>query len=130
MLSKGSRDLWCGFDYGKGKTNRKAAAPALDKSPEFVRAFEDVTHAMWNGGRVKVHTPLMKNTKVDTVKTGLKLGTPFDLTWTCYNSLDMACGVCSSCKDRLEAFKTIGIEDPAPYVTDEHFLKYYKYPIY
>lgn len=36
-------------------------------------------------------------------------------TWTCYKGREKACGVCGSCRERLEAFKTLGRKDPVEY---------------
>ena len=54
-------------------------------------------------------------TKADIVRVGLALGVPYELTWSCYRSSDRACGVCSSCHYRREAFRELGLEDPIEY---------------
>ena len=48
---------------------------------------------------------------------GLELGAPLDLTWSCYQFEDEACGVCDSCRLRLRAFAEAGVPDPIPYRT-------------
>ncbi len=47
---------------------------------------------------------------------GLRLGVPFELTWSCYWDRDEHCGECGSCIERRDAFRAIGREDPAAYV--------------
>ena len=90
-----------------------------DCREEFIRAFETLanlaTCAGISGTRFKVHTPLINMSKSDEILLGIKLGVDFSITWTCYKGLDTACGICDSCKLRLEAFKEAGIEDPIPY---------------
>jgi 7-cyano-7-deazaguanine synthase len=43
---------------------------------------------------------------------GLKLGTPFELTWSCYFDNEKPCGNCDSCRKREEGFIKAGVEDP------------------
>ena len=40
---------------------------------------------------------------------------PYELTWTCYNGREKACGKCGACQERLEAFRNHGKEDPLEY---------------
>lgn len=63
----------------------------------------------------KIVTPLIRLTKPDIVRTGVRIGAPFDLTWSCYQREDRACGRCDSCRLRLRGFRLAGIEDPIPY---------------
>ena len=42
-------------------------------------------------------------------------GAPIERTWSCYQSEDVACGVCDSCALRLRGFAEVGMEDPIPY---------------
>jgi 7-cyano-7-deazaguanine synthase len=37
------------------------------------------------------------------------------LTWSCYQNEDKACGACDSCLLRLKAFAEAGVADPIPY---------------
>jgi len=53
--------------------------------------------------------------KAEIVKTGRELGVPFELTWSCYQNEDRACGVCESCRLRLKGFREAGVPDPIPY---------------
>ena len=54
-------------------------------------------------------------TKADIVKKGLELKVPYNLTWSCYEGHDKACGKCGTCLDRIKAFKANGINDPIEY---------------
>jgi 7-cyano-7-deazaguanine synthase len=49
------------------------------------------------------------------------MGVPYKSTWTCYNGREKACGVCDACKERLQGFKELGVNDPMEYetLTDE-----------
>lgn len=54
---------------------------------------------------VKLHAPLNRLNKAQVVAEGLKLGVPYDLTWSCYEGGEKACGKCATCIDRLAAFR-------------------------
>ena len=64
-------------------------------------------------GKVHLKAPLVNLNKAGVVKLGLELGTPYELTWSCYNGGDKPCGKCGTCIDRANAFAENGVEDPA-----------------
>jgi 7-cyano-7-deazaguanine synthase len=86
-----------------------------DCRPEYYRAFNEVIKAGTKAGNIQVVTPLIAMHKAEIVRLGLELNAPFDLTWSCYQREDRACGVCDSCILRLRAFRDTGAEDPIPY---------------
>jgi 7-cyano-7-deazaguanine synthase len=65
--------------------------------------------------RIVIQTPLIDLDKAGIVRLGLDLKAPLDLTWSCYQSEDRACGRCSSCILRLKGFAAAGVPDPIPY---------------
>jgi 7-cyano-7-deazaguanine synthase len=86
-----------------------------DCRPEYYRAFNEVVKAGTKDGTIQVVTPLIAMHKAEIVRLGLELDAPFDLTWSCYQREDRACGVCDSCVLRLRAFREADAEDPIPY---------------
>jgi 7-cyano-7-deazaguanine synthase len=86
-----------------------------DCRPEYLR---DIQTALLSGtvghrkANLHLHAPFMSMTKADIVRYGLELSVPYDLTWTCYEGGDTACGKCGSCRERLEAFEKAGAQDP------------------
>ncbi len=86
-----------------------------DCRPEYYRAFNEVVKAGTRDGIMRVVAPLIAMHKREIVTLGLELGAPLDLTWSCYQSEDRACGVCDSCVLRLRAFREAGAEDRIPY---------------
>jgi len=86
-----------------------------DCRPEYYRAFNEVVKAGTKEGTIRVVTPLIAMHKAEIVRLGLELSAPFDLTWSCYQREDRACGVCDSCVLRLRAFREAGAEDPILY---------------
>lgn len=82
-----------------------------DCTMDFV---ESMAKAINTGTYGKVHfvAPLMDKEKTDVVKTGLALGVPYELTWSCYEGGDKPCHECGSCIDREKAFINNGTIDP------------------
>lgn len=101
-------------------------ANALDYSgypdcrPEFFEAFEEMarrgTKRGVEGRPIRVRVPLQRMTKADIVREGTRLRAPLDLTWSCYQGGERACGTCDSCVLRLKGFREAGIADPVAYV--------------
>ncbi len=90
-----------------------------DCRPAYYRAFNEVVKAGTKEGNIEVVTPLIAMRKAEIVRLGLELSAPFDLTWSCYQREDRACGVCDSCALRLRAFHDAGATDPIPYAEAE-----------
>ena len=86
-----------------------------DCRPEYYSAFNEVVRTGTRDGTIQIVTPLIAMRKHQIVRLGLELNAPFDLTWSCYQREDRACGVCDSCLLRLRAFREAGAEDPIPY---------------
>jgi 7-cyano-7-deazaguanine synthase len=87
-----------------------------DCRPAYYRAFNEVVKRGTKEGTIQIVTPLIAMHKAEIVRLGLELGAPFDLTWSCYQREDRACGVCDSCVLRLRGFREAGADDPIPYV--------------
>lgn len=86
-----------------------------DCRPEFYRAFKKLidlgTKSGVEGKKIKVLTPLIKQTKAGIIKMGVRLGVPFNLTWSCYQGGKRPCGKCDSCYFRAKGFQEAGIRD-------------------
>jgi 7-cyano-7-deazaguanine synthase len=82
-----------------------------DCRPEFIRAFQRAanlgTKAGVEGGRFKIHTPLIKMTKAEIIRLGRRLGVDYSLTLSCYDPAPdgTPCGRCDSCLLRAKGFK-------------------------
>ena len=83
-----------------------------DCSEEFIN---HIGNAIYTGtyNKVDIVAPLVNMNKAGVVKKGLELGTPYELTWSCYEGGDKPCGKCGTCIDRAAAFAANGVEDPA-----------------
>lgn len=85
-----------------------------DCSREFTDAMNNAV-TLGTGGKVSFYAPFVSQHKSDIVARGLELNVPFELTWSCYDSGNEACGVCGTCLDRLKAFEINNATDPANY---------------
>lgn len=65
-----------------------------------------------SGKQLRVEAPFINSSKADVVACGLKLGVPYELTWSCYEGGEEPCGECGTCIDRARAFELNGVEDP------------------
>lgn len=87
-----------------------------DCRAEYYRVFQELVCV---GTRPETHieivTPVIAMKKSEIIRRGVQLGAPLQLTWSCYQSEDRACGACDSCLLRLRAFQEAGVPDPIPY---------------
>ncbi len=65
--------------------------------------------------KIDILTPLVTLHKDEIVKKAVELNVPLEHTWSCYKEEDEACGVCDSCRLRLNGFKKANAVDPIPY---------------
>ncbi len=107
-----------------------------DCRPEFIAAFEQLaqlaTRAGVEGETMRIHAPLIRLSKADTIRRGTKLGVDYGLTLSCYQpvaggsgsgsavadavrSIALACGRCDSCRLRRQGFEAVGVPDPTRY---------------
>lgn len=92
-----------------------------DCRPEYIAAFQKLatlaTRKSVQGKKVRIEAPLLRLSKAEIVKTGLRLRVPFEKTWSCYRGGFKACGKCDSCLLRLKGFQEIDVQDPITYTT-------------
>ena len=87
-----------------------------DCRPEFYEAFQRAVDVGTKPStRVEIRTPVNHLRKSEIVRRGLALGAPLQLTWSCYQAEERACGRCDSCALRLRAFAEAGAVDPIAY---------------
>lgn len=89
-----------------------------DCRAEFFEAFAGAVDAGTRPEtRIRIETPVLHLDKAGIVARGQSLGAPLELTWSCYQGEDVACGVCESCRLRLRGFERAGVDDPIPYAS-------------
>jgi 7-cyano-7-deazaguanine synthase len=64
---------------------------------------------------IEIRMPLVHLKKSQIVQKALQLEVPLALTWSCYKNEEKACGVCDSCRLRLNGFKLAKVKDPIEY---------------
>lgn len=108
----GARDLFVGV-------NALDYSGYPDCRGEFLAAFERLanvaTKAGVEGGRFRIHAPLLSLGKADIVRFAMRLGVDLSRTLSCYDpSADgHPCGRCDACLLRAKGFAEAGMPDPA-----------------
>lgn len=82
-----------------------------DCSEEFNNAMQQAIY-IGSGKKLRLEAPFVDKTKKDIVAEGLRMGVPYELTWSCYCGTDKPCRKCGTCIDREEAFLANGVVDP------------------
>lgn len=85
-----------------------------DTTLEFVKAVNGVAN-LNRKHHIQVDAPFVDLSKEEVLRLGLEMGVDYSKTWSCYNGMDLACGTCPTCRERLEAFRRVGVSDPLPY---------------
>ena len=89
-----------------------------DCRPEYLDAFEQLaklaTKAGVEGARLRIHAPLIRDSKAAIIIRGMGLGCDYGLTHSCYAPVrtDQPCGRCDSCQLRARGFAEAGCVDP------------------
>ncbi|HPA57731.1 MAG TPA: 7-cyano-7-deazaguanine synthase, partial [bacterium] len=92
-----------------------------DCRPEFVRKFNETIAVGTKKGvesSIIVEAPLIDMSKKEIIQLGISLGVDYSMTHSCYNPSEngLSCGVCDSCRLRLEGFRQAGMKDPLDYI--------------
>ena len=107
----------CDLIYYGAHKDDAAGGAYPDCSVEFTNAINEAIY-LGSGKKVKVVGPFVNMNKAQIVKLGLELNVPYELTWSCYEGKDEACGKCGTCIDRKNAFIANEIKDPIKYKED------------
>lgn len=108
-LSKGCSKIFYGAHSDDAAGN---AYP--DCSEAFNKAMNTAIYE-GSGKQLEIVAPFISLNKSQVVKKGLEIGVPYELTWSCYEGHDKACGKCGTCIDRKAAFELNGVKDPIEY---------------
>jgi len=110
----GANDIFCGV-------NAVDYSGYPDCRPEFIAAFERLanlaTKAGVEGAALRIHAPLIRMSKADIVREGVRLQVDFAATVSCYqaDAQGRACGHCDACRLRARGFSDAGVADPTRY---------------
>lgn len=108
-LSKGCSKIFYGAHSDDAAGN---AYP--DCSESFNKAMNTAIYE-GSGKQLEIVAPFISLNKSQVVKKGLEIGVPYELTWSCYEGHEKACGKCGTCIDRKVAFELNGVKDPIEY---------------
>jgi len=87
-----------------------------DCTDEFITKMEKaINQGTKEETKIEIRTPLVHLSKAQIVQEAIKLNVPLEHTWSCYKEEKEACGVCDSCRLRLNGFKIANQIDPIPY---------------
>lgn len=88
--------------------------------PDCTDTFIDKMQSAMNQGtkdttNLTIITPLVHMTKSQIVQKSLELNVALQHTWSCYKNEKKACGICDSCRLRLNGFSEANTKDPIEY---------------
>ena len=101
----------CDVIYYGPHADDAAGSAYPDCSVEFNQAMEQAIY-IGSGKKLRLEAPFVDKTKKDIVAEGLRLGVPYELTWSCYCGTEKPCHKCGTCIDRERAFEANGGIDP------------------
>jgi 7-cyano-7-deazaguanine synthase len=88
-----------------------------DCREEYIKSMQNsINLGTKDETQIEIRMPLVHLKKSQIVKEALLQKVPLELTWSCYTNEDAACGVCDSCRLRLNGFKVAGEKDPIRYI--------------
>ena len=83
-----------------------------DCRPNFLNDFQKALNSGLKDKGLKIFAPLLNKKKRDIIRIGMRLGVPFEYTWSCYQGEKVPCLKCDSCRFRTAAFLKLGLQDP------------------
>lgn len=87
-----------------------------DCTDEFIDSIKKaINTGIKKTTNIDIITPLVHMTKSQIVEKSIELDVPLEHTWSCYQEENEACGVCDSCRLRLNGFKLANSTDPIKY---------------
>jgi 7-cyano-7-deazaguanine synthase len=110
----GARDIFIGV-------NVLDSSGYPDCRPEFIAAFAALagvaTKAGVEGAPWHIHAPLIRLTKAEIIREGVRLGLDYGQTVSCYQAdvAGRACGRCDACRLRRAGFLAAQVADPTRY---------------
>ncbi|MGL4421025.1 MAG: 7-cyano-7-deazaguanine synthase [Gemmataceae bacterium] len=115
--------LWCHLN----------GIPELATAPLVTNPFPDATPTFYDGFAAIVSTAVAGNVrvlrpyanlglfKVDVLRRGAAVATPFEHTFSCIDpQLGLHCGRCNKCAERQQGFAAAGLADPTHYADVSH----------
>ena len=110
----------CGLAESRGLDTVLIASHGGDHAiyPDCREGFvEAMSRAMQEGTYegVRIDAPYSRLDKAAIVRRGAALGIDYGHTYSCYRGGIHHCGTCGTCRERSEAFRLAGVDDPTVY---------------
>lgn len=111
------------FIYIGAHADDAAGNAYADCSEDFIHSMNDAIY-LGTYNKVTIRAPFAGCNKAQIVAQGLspQLAVPYQLTTSCYNGREKACGRCGTCIDRVKAFRLNNAVDPIDYEIDQSII--------
>ena len=93
-----------------------------DCRPEYLKALQKTLRLGDTIHELEIRVPFVVTKKSKIIEIGLRLGVPYEKTWTCYNGQARPCLECDACTERLDSFYDNRYPDPL--CTNEEWQRY------
>jgi 7-cyano-7-deazaguanine synthase len=115
LLTKAAVHLAHARTPGRLLLGTLAGNPFPDATPEFFAAMSRALSLGLDTG-IGIEAPFAAMHKSDVIRRGMELDVPLELTLSCMQPADgLHCGQCSKCRERRDAFREAGVDDPTKY---------------
>ncbi len=108
----GARKVYLGVSEDLGPPGPLTRGVFPDYSREYVELCKHAFEVASPAKPISIETPVIDLSRSEIVKLGNRLGTPFNLTWSCISSNHEPCGACLGCATRNSGFLDAAIPDP------------------
>lgn len=108
----GAGRILLGISENLGPPAPKTSEIYPDYSMDFLQLSNHLCVESSLNRRITLDSPVIDLTRTEIVKLGHRLGTPFNLTWSCLSSGSEPCGSCVGCATRARGFLEAAVPDP------------------
>jgi len=108
----GAAKIFIGVSEDLGPPGPRTRNIYPDYSRECIQLHNHLLAEMSRGKPIAIEAPLIDLSRTEIVKLGNRLGTPFELTWSCLSSGTQPCGGCVGCASRNRGFLDAAVPDP------------------
>jgi 7-cyano-7-deazaguanine synthase len=115
----GASKILLGVSEDLGPPGPKTSSIYPDYTQEFIQVCNHLLCEASPWKKVSVAAPVIDLERSEIVKIGHRLGTPFDLTWSCLSSGSEPCGACVGCATRNRGFLDAALPDPIMLTTED-----------
>lgn len=108
----GATKIFLGVSEDLGPPGPRTGSIYPDYCREYIELCKHAYRFASEHKPISIETPVIDLSRTEIVKLGNRLGTPFDLTWSCISSASEPCGGCLGCATRNRGFLDAALPDP------------------